>query len=188
RVARRLVRSQPRAGGLVRPARSRSCARAQAQARRIGRESRRRRGARPRRVGCVEPGGRKRLPIDVACVVRKWRHVRCAVCHRRVCRRGLFAATAGVPGSRVRGVEYREGLSVDCGERHRGGQTMTRRALCVVLLCFALPAFAAPLTLLTASEVSALVKPAARGERIIALWALDCAYCEPNLAALAKLQ
>ena len=65
---------------------------------------------------------------------------------------------------------------------------MTRRALCVVLLCFALPAFAAPLTLLTASEVSALVKPAAHGERIIALWALDCAYCEPNLAALAKLQ
>ena len=67
---------------------------------------------------------------------------------------------------------------------------MIRRALCVVLLCFALPAFAraAPLTFLTASEVPALVKPPAHGERIIALWALDCAYCEPNLAALAKLQ
>ncbi|WIG54909.1 MAG: hypothetical protein OJF61_000695 [Rhodanobacteraceae bacterium] len=65
---------------------------------------------------------------------------------------------------------------------------MIRRALCAVLLCFALPAFAAPLTLLTASEVPALMKPPAHGERIIALWALDCAYCEPNLAALAKLQ
>jgi iron complex outermembrane receptor protein len=32
------------------------------------------------------------------------------------------------------------------------------------------------------------VKPPAHGERIIALWVLDCAYCEPNLAALAKLQ
>lgn len=65
---------------------------------------------------------------------------------------------------------------------------MIRRALCVLLLCFALPAFAAPLTLLTASEVPALMKPPAHGERIVALWALDCAYCEPNLAALAKLQ
>lgn len=65
---------------------------------------------------------------------------------------------------------------------------MIRRALGVLLLCFALPAFAAPLMLLTASEVPALVKPPARGERIIALWALDCAYCEPNLAALATLQ
>ncbi|HVU82844.1 MAG TPA: hypothetical protein VHD89_12650 [Rhodanobacteraceae bacterium] len=67
---------------------------------------------------------------------------------------------------------------------------MIRRALCVVLMCFALPAFAraAPLTLLTTSEIPALVKPPAHGERIIALWALDCAYCEPNLAALAKLQ
>lgn len=65
---------------------------------------------------------------------------------------------------------------------------MIRRGLCIVLLCFALPAFAAPLTLLTASEIPALVKPPAHGERIIALWALDCAYCEPNLAALAKLQ
>jgi iron complex outermembrane receptor protein len=59
-----------------------------------------------------------------------------------------------------------------------------------LLLCCVLPAFAdsPSLTLLTASDVPALVKPPSHGERIIALWALDCAYCEPNLAALAKLQ
>jgi iron complex outermembrane receptor protein len=33
-----------------------------------------------------------------------------------------------------------------------------------------------------------LVKPPAHGERIIALWALDCAYCEGNLETLAALQ
>jgi len=67
---------------------------------------------------------------------------------------------------------------------------MIRRALRALLLCCALPAFAGSpsLALLTPSEVPALVKPPAHGERIIALWALDCAYCEPNLAALAKLQ
>jgi len=67
---------------------------------------------------------------------------------------------------------------------------MMRRALVLLLLCCALPVFArtAPLEPLSAADVPALVKPPARGERIIALWALDCAYCEPNLAALAKLQ
>lgn len=67
---------------------------------------------------------------------------------------------------------------------------MIHRAVLVLLLCCAWPPFthAASLTLLTASDVSALVKPPLHGERIIALWALDCAYCEPNLAALAKLQ
>lgn len=67
---------------------------------------------------------------------------------------------------------------------------MIRRAVLVLLMCSAWPALAhaASLTLLTAADVSALVKPPAHGERIIALWALDCAYCEPNLAALAKLQ
>lgn len=67
---------------------------------------------------------------------------------------------------------------------------MIRRVLLVCLLCGALPGFAraAPPTLLSAADVAALVKPPARGERIIALWALDCAYCEPNLDALAKLQ
>jgi hypothetical protein len=67
---------------------------------------------------------------------------------------------------------------------------MMRRALVLLLLCCALPvlARAAPLESLSAAGVPALVKPPARGERIIALWALDCAYCEPNLAALVKLQ
>ncbi|HJR11926.1 MAG TPA: hypothetical protein VJ823_11015 [Rhodanobacteraceae bacterium] len=67
---------------------------------------------------------------------------------------------------------------------------MMRRAVMLLLLCCALPvvARAAPLESLSAAGVAALVKPPARGERIIALWALDCAYCEPNLAALAKLQ
>lgn len=41
---------------------------------------------------------------------------------------------------------------------------------------------------LAAADVAALLKPPSHGERIIALWALDCAYCEPNLKALAKLQ
>jgi iron complex outermembrane receptor protein len=67
---------------------------------------------------------------------------------------------------------------------------MTRRMLVLLLLCCTLPVFAraAPLESLSAAGVPALVKPPARGERIIALWALDCAYCEPNLAALVKLQ
>ncbi|HWU77019.1 MAG TPA: hypothetical protein VN043_11005, partial [Rhodanobacter sp.] len=41
---------------------------------------------------------------------------------------------------------------------------------------------------LAATDVAALLKPPSHGERIIALWALDCAYCEPNLQALATLQ
>lgn len=43
-------------------------------------------------------------------------------------------------------------------------------------------------TPLTAADVPVLLKPPAHGERIIMLWALDCAYCEPNMEALAKLQ
>jgi hypothetical protein len=41
---------------------------------------------------------------------------------------------------------------------------------------------------LTAADVPALLKAPTRGERIIALWALDCAYCEPNLELLDQLQ
>jgi iron complex outermembrane receptor protein len=33
-----------------------------------------------------------------------------------------------------------------------------------------------------------VLKPPARGERIVMLWSLDCVYCEPNMQALAKLQ
>ena len=52
------------------------------------------------------------------------------------------------------------------------------------------PGLAAAGTLhpLASADVPALVAPPAHGERLIALWALDCAYCEPNLQALARLQ
>ena len=59
--------------------------------------------------------------------------------------------------------------------------------LMLVLLVPAL-ATAEPLKPLTVAEVPALLQPPAHGQRIIALWALDCAYCEPNIEALAQLQ
>lgn len=64
---------------------------------------------------------------------------------------------------------------------------MKRLLLAFALLLPAI-ALAGSLQPLTAAEVSALLQPPAHGERIIALWALDCAYCEPNLEALATLQ
>lgn len=65
-----------------------------------------------------------------------------------------------------------------------------RRLALAVLLALALPAFAHAGTLapLSAAEVPALLKPPARGVRILAVWALDCTYCEANMQALAKLQ
>ncbi|MBQ4854496.1 hypothetical protein IMW82_07410 [Rhodanobacter sp. B2A1Ga4] len=61
-----------------------------------------------------------------------------------------------------------------------------------LLLAFALwlPALACAGTLqpLAATDVAALLQPPAHGTRILALWSLDCAYCEPNLEALATLQ
>ena len=63
-----------------------------------------------------------------------------------------------------------------------------KRLLLVLALLLPGLAIAGPLQPLAASDVATLVKPPAHGERIIALWALDCAYCEPNLEALAKLQ
>jgi len=62
-----------------------------------------------------------------------------------------------------------------------------KRWLAALLLLPAL-ATAASLQPLTAADVPALLAPPAHGERLIALWALDCAYCEPNLQALARLQ
>lgn len=58
-------------------------------------------------------------------------------------------------------------------------------ALALLLPCVAM---AAPLQPLAAADVPALLQPPAHGQRIIALWALDCAYCEANLDALATLQ
>lgn len=62
-----------------------------------------------------------------------------------------------------------------------------KRWLAIVLLlpCIAIAGSLQPLT---AAGVPALLAPPVHGERLIALWALDCAYCEPNLQALARLQ
>ncbi len=61
-----------------------------------------------------------------------------------------------------------------------------------LLLAFALwlPALASAASLqpLAAADVPALLQAPAHGTRIIALWSLDCAYCEPNLEALARVQ
>jgi hypothetical protein len=61
-----------------------------------------------------------------------------------------------------------------------------------LLLAFALwlPALASAGSLqpLAATDVPVLLQAPAHGTRIIALWSLDCAYCEPNLEALAQLQ
>lgn len=65
-----------------------------------------------------------------------------------------------------------------------------RRLALATLLALAPPAFAHADTLapLSAGDVPALLKPPAHGVRILAVWALDCAYCEANMQALAKLQ
>lgn len=63
-----------------------------------------------------------------------------------------------------------------------------KRLLLALAMLFPALAMAGSLQPLAASNIATLLKPPAHGERIIALWALDCAYCEPNLEALAKLQ
>ena len=63
-----------------------------------------------------------------------------------------------------------------------------KRLVLIVALLFPVLAMAGTLQPLAAGDIAALLKPPTYGERIIALWALDCAYCEPNLEALAKLQ
>lgn len=64
---------------------------------------------------------------------------------------------------------------------------MRKALLWMLALLLAAPAPAAPPRALTAAQLPALLQPPAHGVRIIALWALDCAYCEPNLHALAAL-
>jgi hypothetical protein len=65
-----------------------------------------------------------------------------------------------------------------------------RRYAIAALFALALPAFAqaGALMPLSAADVPALLKPPAHGVRIVAIWSLDCAYCEANMQALAKLQ
>lgn len=59
-----------------------------------------------------------------------------------------------------------------------------------LILAWLLPCLATAGTLepLRAADVPALLAPPAHGERLIALWALDCAYCEPTLQALGRVQ
>jgi iron complex outermembrane receptor protein len=65
-----------------------------------------------------------------------------------------------------------------------------RHAIFATLLTLALPTVthAGTLASLSSADVPTLLKPPAHGVRIIALWSLDCAYCEANMQALAKLQ
>ncbi|HEY1588697.1 MAG TPA: hypothetical protein VGG00_03105 [Rhodanobacter sp.] len=63
-----------------------------------------------------------------------------------------------------------------------------KRLLLALIGLLPAAAFAGSLQALTATEVATLLQPPTHGERIIALWSLDCAYCEPNLEALATLQ
>ena len=63
-----------------------------------------------------------------------------------------------------------------------------KRLLLAFLLWLPTLACAGTLQPLAAADVPALLQPPAHGMRILALWSLDCAYCEPNLEALAALQ
>lgn len=63
-------------------------------------------------------------------------------------------------------------------------------ALLAPLLALAavLPASAVDVHPLDASQIPALLAPPVHGERFLALWSLECAYCEGNLQALAQIQ
>lgn len=63
-----------------------------------------------------------------------------------------------------------------------------KHLLIMLALWLAIPAYASELQPLDASQIPALLAPPPRGERLIALWSLDCSYCKENLQALAKLQ
>lgn len=65
-----------------------------------------------------------------------------------------------------------------------------RRLPMILLLVVAATAFASGIVVqpLGPDGVAALLRPPARGERIVMLWSLDCVYCEPNMQVLAKLQ
>ena len=65
---------------------------------------------------------------------------------------------------------------------------MMKRLLLALIGLLPAVALAGSLQALAANDVATLLQPPPHGERIIALWSLDCAYCEPNLEALAALQ
>ncbi|MDY1547204.1 thioredoxin domain-containing protein [Luteibacter sahnii] len=58
----------------------------------------------------------------------------------------------------------------------------------IAALACACAAQAAPVTPLAKADVTALLLPPAKGAKVIAIWALDCAYCEENLSALLAWQ
>lgn len=60
--------------------------------------------------------------------------------------------------------------------------------LATLICLFAATASATVPTVLTPADTKALIAPPGRGVRIVALWSLDCAYCEENLAALLAFQ
>jgi len=57
----------------------------------------------------------------------------------------------------------------------------------LISLLMAFPAVSAPLEPLSAKDVPELLKPPAKGVRIVELWSLYCVYCEANLRELASL-
>ena len=63
-----------------------------------------------------------------------------------------------------------------------------RRLICALLWTLPFAAQAAAPIALKAEDVPSLLMPPAHGARVLALWSLDCAYCESNLQALMKLQ
>lgn len=62
-----------------------------------------------------------------------------------------------------------------------------KRLLALILIGMVAPACAGSVQPLTPADVPALLTPPEKGMRVIALWALDCAYCETNLRAVAEL-
>lgn len=63
-----------------------------------------------------------------------------------------------------------------------------KRYLLAALLATSLPALASAPRPLASGDVKAFVQAPAQGVRIIAIWSLDCAYCEENLSALSAFQ
>ncbi|HET7268175.1 MAG TPA: hypothetical protein VFJ15_08705 [Oleiagrimonas sp.] len=60
--------------------------------------------------------------------------------------------------------------------------------LCAVVLLVAAPAMAGQVQPLTTGDVATLLKPPSQGVKVIEFWALDCAYCEANMKAVAALE
>ena len=63
-----------------------------------------------------------------------------------------------------------------------------KRLVIAALLLLATPAMAGQVKPLTTSGVAALLKAPSQGAKVIEFWALDCAYCEANMKAVAALK